>query len=307
MLLGGPLRRYDELLENGRRLLRAGPGEQRVDASEVDEADGRLAVFRLALPPWRCRANRPRHARSDVHVFEGRQRRDLAADRRRRLEEATPVPRDTEELSRQRRRRLFADEDLARLRAAFHLDRARDAVAADEELPVRLADEEEVVRVAVDTDVHPQRHQAGGGLERAEVGERTPHAVGRVAGASGVVRPVEEEQQGVPAELEQPATRGVPDVEQQREHAVHRHEDLLGTPLAEFGEPLGHGREAGDVDERERALKLAVPSIRSLAQPFDDDARDERRQIGHRRGPLRYRHQQTLPGTGPSFRTLSHG
>ena len=171
VLLGRPLRCHDELLENGRRLLRPGAGEQRVDAPEVDEADGRLAVLRLALASLEMAANRLRHAWADVHVFEGRQRRDLAADRRRRLEEATPCLRRAEELSRQRRRRLFADEDLARLRAAFHLDGARDARAADEQLAVRLADEEEVVRVAVDADVHPQRHGTGGGLERTEVGE----------------------------------------------------------------------------------------------------------------------------------------
>ena len=90
---------------------------------------------------------------------------------------------------------------------------------------------------------------------------------------------VEEEQQRVAAELEQPAAVRVRDVEERLERRVHHLGHLLGARLALPGELLRHRREAGDVDERERAFKLAVASLGSLAEPFDDDPRDERRQV----------------------------
>ena len=56
----------------------------------------------------------------------------------------------------------------------------------DDQLAMRRACEEEVERAGVDADVHAQRDLAGRCVERAELVERPPHAVRRVAGARGM-------------------------------------------------------------------------------------------------------------------------
>src|SRR4029079_9101930 len=150
-------------------------------------------------------------------------------------------------------------------------------------------DQEEVERVRVDADVHLQRHRPDRGLRPPELAQGLAHPVGRVAGSGRMVIAREEEQQGVAAELEQAAARGVGDVEQALEGAVHHLRHLLGAELALLREPLVQGREDRDVDEGQRALELPVSRLRRIAQPVDDDARNERRQVDERWTGLRNR------------------
>ena len=75
-------------------------------------------------------------------------------------------------------RRRGAHDDLAGLRGVLHRHGQRRSLAGEDQLTVRGADEEEVEAAAVHTDVHPERHLARRGLERAEPSSvrRIPYA-----------------------------------------------------------------------------------------------------------------------------------
>ena len=73
--------------------------------------------------------------------------------------------------------------------------------------------------------------------------------------------PVEHEQERVAAPLEQPGAPVVGLVEQRGEHAVERVAHQLRADLALARQPLGQRGEAGDVDEHERRLDLAVARV----------------------------------------------
>jgi hypothetical protein len=142
----------------------------------------------------------------------------------------------------------------------------------------RVADEEEVELAAVDADRHAQHHHARRGAHPADHLQRRPHPVRCPRGALGVVRPLEEQQDGVPAPLheigavvhglgEQPRERGTEDV-------AH----LLGTDLALAGKALGQPGEAGDVDEGEAAGHTQVPIVRARRRPAEKQPGDVRQQ-----------------------------
>ena len=84
----------------------------------------------------------------------------------------------------------------------------------------------------------------------------------------------EEEQDGVAAPLHEPGAVVVGDREKLREAGVEGVAHLLGADLALAGETLGHRREAGDVDERERALDLLMAVVRITEKPVDQEPWD---------------------------------
>src|SRR5256886_9670173 len=96
-------------------------------------------------------ADRRGHAPADVDPLERRRRRRLRPRARCRLQEEATFFGVAEEPRREGGRGWLADQDLAGLGAAFHLDGRRHAAPGQQELPVRLADEEEVEDVAVDS------------------------------------------------------------------------------------------------------------------------------------------------------------
>ena len=153
-----------------------------------------------------------------------------------------------------------ADDDLAGLGGVLHRDRVRGGRPRDDQLAVRRACEEEVERPRVDAHVHAQRDLARGCVERAELVERAPHAVRRVAGARGMCVALEEEQERIAAELHEAAAVRVRDGEQACERRAHHVGHLFGAARPERCEALRHRGEAGDVDEGERPLERPVPS-----------------------------------------------
>ena len=136
---------------------------------------------------------------------------------------------------------------------------------------------------AVDADVHPERHPAHRGLRPPDLAQRPAHPVRRTRGAGGVTVAGEEEQQCVAAELEQAAALRIGDVEQVGERVVHHLRHLLRAHLPLAREALGHRREAGEVDERERAVERLPARGRLRLQPVDDEARHVRGEIGRGR------------------------
>ena len=282
VLVGHPLRARDQLVEHLGHAFGAGVGEQGVDAAEMDERDRGLPVLGLGATVRDHAADRRGNAGREIDALERRQRLDPAARPGSELQQTTALLGLAENLVGERRRGLVADEDLAGLGARLHRDGARDAGPGQQQLAVRLTDEEEVVGVGVDADVHLQLDRPDRGLRLSELLQRRAHPVGGIAGTGGVVLAREEEQQRVAAELEQPAAEGVGDVEQALEGAVHHLRHLLGAELALLREPLVQRGEAGDVDEGERPLEPAVSRLGLDAQPVDDDARDERRQVDER-------------------------
>ena len=89
-----------------------------------------------------------------------------------------------------------------------------------------------------------------------------------------------QEQEGVAAELEEPAALRVGHCQQRGEGRVHHLRDLFRSRPTEAGQSLGHRREPGDVDERERAVDLAPLRLGLVAQPLQRQARDERDELG---------------------------
>ncbi len=88
----------------------------------------------------------------------------------------------------------------------------------------------------------------------------------------------EVEQLGVAAELEEPPPVGHGDVEERDEAGADGGGELLGPDLPVFGEALGELGEAGDVDEGDGALELAVTGLRLSRHPLDGEPGEVRRE-----------------------------
>jgi hypothetical protein len=86
----------------------------------------------------------------------------------------------------------------------------------------------------------------------------------------------EQEQDGVAAPLDDARSVVVRDREQLGERLVEDVVHLLGADLALLRQPLRQAREAGDVDEGERAVDLPVAEIGCNSHPFDGELRDVR-------------------------------
>ena len=89
------------------------------------------------------------------------------------------------------------------------------------------------------------------------------------------------------APLDDTAVEVVRDREEVGEAQVEDVVDLLGTDLALARQAFAHRGEAGDVDERERALEAPVASLGCFLRPLDDQPRHVRLQpLGCRCGQL---------------------
>ena len=138
-------------------------------------------------------------------------------------------------------------------------------------------------------------------LHRAHPLQRMPHAVGRAARADGMVPAAEQQQHGVAAPLQQVGALLVRRGQEPHEGVVEDVAHLLGADPPSPREALRQAREAGDVDERERALDDA-PRRPALGQPFDQHVGDVRpeddlaaRRAGWGSGGV-HRVQDTRPG-----------
>ena len=249
----------------------------------MDEADGDATVLRVAVPGQQQLAQGDRDALRQIHrrrhvLWIGLVAPGLVRP------QVTPQPdalalRLGQQLGRQLCRGVKADDDLARVGRSLHGDHGARAGAGQQQLPVALADEEEVELAGVDADRHAQANLAGRGVDRTHLAERAPHADRGGDAVRGVVLTREEQEQGVPAELDQAAAVGVGRAQQLAEHEADDVGHLLGADAAQPRQPLGHLGEAGDVDEHDRPLERPHPHVRILADPANGQSRQERPQL----------------------------
>ena len=100
------------------------------------------------------------------------------------------------------------------------------------------------------------------------------HRSGRACGPKGVIVTVEEEQEGIAAELQQLAPLLDATVEHAPEHAAQDLDQLLRAHAASTGQLLRQCGEPGDVREAQRPLHDAPPSCRLRLVPLHGDLGD---------------------------------
>ena len=218
----------------------------------------------------------------------------------------------TQDVGRQGRRRVSAEEDLARGRRRLHVHGAARRRTGDHELPVRIPHEEEVEGAAVDTHRHPQDDLPGGGIEASDAAQRSPHPMGGGRGPRGMPGPGEPDQERVAPELQQAAVLAVGDGEQLGEDGAEHLGDLFGAHLAVAGQAFGHLREPGDVDEDHRPFEGSEGLVRLFGEPADQqpggvrpqDLRALGRRLRHERSLLR-RACECTPRPHPEARRAS--
>ena len=179
---------------------------------------------------------------------------------------------------RQQRRGLGAHHHLAGVGRLLHEGDQRRPATRDEELAMGAADEEEVELAAVQALRHPQRHLPGRRLQPPDVAQHAAHAERRAARAGEVPVALEEQQEGVAAELQEVAAVGVGDAEQRAERRADRLDELLGALAAAAREALGELREPGDVREQQRGVERVDRGARAVR-------RGGAARRGGRRGP----------------------
>ena len=285
VLVGGRLHRAHESVERVRSRLGPFGLDDLVGPGEADERDRRVSMLALERPDLeKLRAQRRRNRDLERDAFDGGQRRDGAADLGSCTEESPVALLLAERVGFEDARRLCAHEDLAGLRCGLHLHRSSRCRACDQKLAMRLSDEEELEAAAVKSRVHLELDRPGRRSRPTDRAKRSPHLECRASGSACVLLAVVEQQQRVAAELEQAAALCVRDAEERGERRVHHLGDLLGARSAEAREALRHRGEARDVDECDGSLDLA-PRCRGLvAEPLERQPRDERDEIGRRRG-----------------------
>ena len=202
----------------------------------------------------------------------------------------------------QRVRRAPADQDLPRRRRGLHRNHGADRRAGDHELAVRRPDQEHVEEVAVDPDRHPQVHPLTQDVESAGGPQVPPHGEGRTARTRLVLGSREEEEQGVPAELQQLGAIGVGQGQEADEALVDDGSEFLGSDLALFGQSLGELGETRDVDEDQTALDRPVVQLGCGGLPVHDQARQVRHEEvrGHSLHVIRRKDLGDGPWSGPS-------
>ena len=163
-----------------------------------------------------------------------------------------------------------AQHDLAGCGGSLHGHDGAGPRTGNDELTVRGADEEEVEDPAVDPHRHPQGDPLAQDGQAPDLSQRAPHLDGGAASTRLMGLTGEEEQQGVTAELEQPAPVGDGQVEQGDEAGPDGGGELLGPNLPVPGQTFGQFGETRDVDEDDRADLLLVPLIGRCGDPVDD-------------------------------------
>ena len=287
VVLGGrPLDVADALVERLGDGGRPGGAGEVVRAPEAHEGDGDRAVLGLALLGQHLRPHRAREELLQRGLVDRRRQRGDgpgAGGGRPQPQQPAAVlgPRPVGG-RREQGGGAVADRHLPGVGERLHAGGAAGCRSDDEQLAVVLgvADEVEVELVAVDADRHPERHGAARRPERADRPQRGPHVVGGGAGAGRVAGAGEQQQDGVATPLHEVGALAPGVGEQGREGGVEQVAHLLGPDVALAGQPFGEPREAGDVDERQRAVDLhvAVVAVRRLpgAQQVGDVRRDAR-------------------------------
>ncbi len=148
-------------------------------------------------------------------------------------------------LGRQERGGLVADQDPAGGRRGLQLQDARDVAAGHHGVERGVAGEQQREGARVHSDRHPQPGPGRGEVDVADRGEDPVHVP---RGVPGVLLPGEQDEQGVPGELDHVAAV-VGRRQQHGEDPRHRGDELLGPLRPGGGELLGQAGEAGDVHE----------------------------------------------------------
>ena len=152
------------------------------------------------------------------------------------------------------------------------------AGARDHELLVTRLDEEEMTGPRVDAGGHPEPHLADRAHRPARALDEPLHLRGRAAGSLGVRVAGEENQQSVAAKLEDVASSAVRDPDQAFENTADRQHQLLGARSTFRLEPLGEGRESGEIDRDQRPVELAPWLGRRACRPVAHEPRQIRLQ-----------------------------
>jgi hypothetical protein len=281
VLLGGALHRLDEEFQRLSRRLGTFGLDRLVDPGEADEGDGRVPVLPLERPhleQLRTEGGGDSDLQWDARDVRKRSRRSFRVGCC--LEQQSGTLFVTHGHGIQQRDCLGAEKDLAGLRRRLHLHRPGGARAGDEELAVQVADEEELEASGVEACVHLQLDGPGRGAGASDRTKRAPHVECGPRGPRPVIVAVVQEEEGIASELEKAATLLVRDLEECRERRIHHVRHFLRARAPEAGQLLGHGRETGDVDERQRPLELEPVPLGACAQPLEGQTRDKRDEVG---------------------------
>jgi hypothetical protein len=251
--------------------------EQVVDAAELDECSRDVPVLRLARLQQQVRAERRRNVELEV-ALRGRGRCEVGDDIVDAglvvdvAQQSSAFARGSEPRRLERFGRPIGDEDLAGVRRRLEANRCRRRRPGHDELAVRALDDEEVAAARVDPRRHPQRDRADGAHRPARLVDQPVHVGRRLAGSPLVAVAREENEQRVPAELEDVAAVAVGDADQARVDAREEQNELLRPGAALGLEPFREPREAGDVQRDERSLEL-LPRALGRLRPVHDQAR----------------------------------
>ncbi len=255
---------------------RALGGDDVVDACVLQECDRGLAVLGFALGVGELAAQRHRDVELEVRrdferlVRVGRDGNVVGLLR----QENAFVPALAEPARVERLGGRFADEHLAGLRGVFQPERLGGRRPRDHQLAVRALDEEGVDGAGVDAGRHTQRHGADRAHRAAGVLDKPLHLDRGEARALLVAVALEQEEQGVAAELEHVAAAAERDPDQALEDAADDEDELLRAGAALGREALREGGEPGEVDGDECPRQLTETLAGRLPGPVHDEARE---------------------------------
>ena len=263
--------------------VRTRPGEERVGAGEADEGDGGEPVLRVGDRRTEVVAEGVREERAQQVGVGRRQVRRFAGLGMRcpPAQQELTVVTGPDGVAPQSLRGGGADDDLAGLGGLLRLGGGGRPRAEDEELTRGRSDEEEVDVPGVHADRHREGQPSDRGGHGGGLAQGGAHLDGRVAGLLGMVLALEEEEEGVAAELEQLTAPRRGDAQHRPEDPVERLDDLLGADPAPARELLGEGGEAGDVGEDERRVDDAPQRPGGVVVPGERQRRYVPAQVGH--------------------------
>jgi len=121
-----------------------------------------------------------------------------------------------------------------------------------------ISREYQMERTRFDSSGRTQLHPANRCLGAADLSKHPLHAQRRPGSTTAMVRPVEEEQEGVTAPLEQVAALSLGVRQQSPEHIVKEIAQLLGAFPAPSSQSLGEWSEASDVEQQEAPIDDSV-------------------------------------------------